>query len=322
MNDGLEAEVVADVPAIVDDKIVAIAEQAEKRIAAVMKIKETALKVTNKYDWTDQGGKPYLQVSGSEKVGRLFGVSWRLDEPKREDLGEGHFSYTFKGEFSLGGARIEVVGTRSSKDPFFSTRYEWTEKDGKKTKKKIILPASEVDSGNVKKGALTNCLGNGITRLLGIRNLTWEEVESVAGFTRAEVAQVQYGDKKKKGPSGTGSGPKGMATAAQVKKLCAMLTKEKIDHAAFKKANKVESFEELTKGRISKIFEEWEDTVKRFHSWEKLQGQAQGLERDEDTTKWNGLTPSDCPRAQQRIPKTNCQECPELEDCPGWESNE
>lgn len=164
-----------------DDQLLAVAAAAERRVEAVNKIKMLALRVTNARDWTDQGGHPYLQVSGAEKVARLFGISWRLDEPTREEHDDGHFSYSFKGYFSMGSAEIEVVGTRSSKDPFFA---------GSKDNPK---PPSEIDRNDVKKGAMTNCLGNGISRLLGIRNMTWEEVQA-AGVDRAKVGKVDFKD--------------------------------------------------------------------------------------------------------------------------------
>ena len=66
---------------ITDDTLISLAEQAEKRIDAMNKIKRVAIKLTNKHDWTDQGGKPYLQVSGAEKIARMFGISWRISEP-------------------------------------------------------------------------------------------------------------------------------------------------------------------------------------------------------------------------------------------------
>lgn len=183
-----------DLPAIADDKLVSMAEAAEKRIDAVNKIKKLSLRVTNAHDWTDQGGKPYLQVSGSEKIARLFGISWRIGEPVLENLEAGHFSYTYKGEFTISGARIEAIGTRSSKDGFFKA-YKWT--DGEK----IELPPSEIDRGDVKKGAYTNCIGNGITRLLGIRNLTWEELAE-SGISKDSVSRVDYKGKDGKTKEG------------------------------------------------------------------------------------------------------------------------
>jgi len=163
-----------------DDNLIKIAEAAEKRIEAIKKIKQAALSVTSKHDWVDQGGKPYLQASGGEKVGRTFGISWRIDEPVLTAEEDGNYSYTYKGYFTLGSATVEVIGSRGTKDPFFS-RAHGADK-----------PISEIDRNDVKKAALTNLIGNGITRILGIRNLTWEELEA-AGINRGTAGKVEYG---------------------------------------------------------------------------------------------------------------------------------
>ena len=180
----------AILPAIADQTLIEVADQAEKRIGAMNKIKRVALKLTNLHDWVNENGRPYLQASGGEKVARLFGISWRIFEPVRESLEGGHFTYTYHGEFSLAGATIEAIGTRSSKDGFFK-RYD---------KERVELPPSEIDPGDVKKSAYTNLLGNGITRLLGIRNLTWEDLKEFAGITIDQVASVAY-RKEGKAPS-------------------------------------------------------------------------------------------------------------------------
>ncbi len=178
----------SDLPAISDNSIIAMAEQAEARIKAVNKIKKMSLKVTNYHDWVDQNGKPYLQASGGEKVARLFGISWRIDEPVKEELEGDHYTYTYKGYFSLAGAEIECIGTRSSKDGFFK-RYSGSGEDRKE------LPASEIASSDVKKSALTNLIGNGITRILGIRNLTYEDLEE-AGINVPDITKVRYTQKE------------------------------------------------------------------------------------------------------------------------------
>lgn len=189
-----EVVVREDMPPIGDDFLIQVADQAEKRIDAVIKIKRVALKVTNARDWTDQNGNPYLQVSGSEKIANLFSISWRIEEPKYDEEPDGHFTYSIKGEFSLGGRTIEVEGTRSSKDPFFN-RYDYT-KPKDSSGKHPNLPPSSIDKGDVKKAALTNLYGNGITRILGIRNLTWDDLAEFAGITKETVTSIQY----KKGP--------------------------------------------------------------------------------------------------------------------------
>ncbi len=184
-------------PAIQDDFLIQVADQAERRVDAVMKIKRVSLKVTNARDWTDQNGNPYLQVSGSEKIANLFNISWRIDEPLYEEEPDGHFTWTYKGYFTLGGRAIEAIGTRSSKDAFFN-KYEYGEKDGNGKASRTLLPPSAIDKGDVKKAALTNLFGNGITRILGIRNLTWEDLKEFAGITKEQVSSIQYrkgGDK-------------------------------------------------------------------------------------------------------------------------------
>lgn len=163
------------------DVLLDAVKEAEARIDAVNRIKKAALKVTNPQDWVDQNGKPYLQASGAEKIARLFNISWRLEEPIYEQEEDGHFSYTYKGYFTMKGITIEAIGVRSSKDGFFK-KYD---RNGNP------LPVSAIDKGDVKKAAFTNCLGNGITRLLGIRNLTWEDLESV-GIKKSNVTTVAY----------------------------------------------------------------------------------------------------------------------------------
>lgn len=177
-------------PAIASNELISIADQAEKRIDAIVKIKKVALKVTNKFDWTNQQDRPYLQVSGSEKIANLFNISWRIDEPRLEFEDDGHFTYTFKGEFSLAGRTIEVEGSRSSKDPFFK-KYDYS-KDEHGKSIKTEKPISAIDKRDVKMAALTNLLGNGISRILGIRNLQWSDLEEFAGIKKDEVSGIEY----------------------------------------------------------------------------------------------------------------------------------
>ena len=193
---------VTEVPFIADDNLIAVAEAAEKRIEAMRKIKQLALRMTGPQDWTDQGGKPWPWASGAEKIGRLFGISWRIDEPELEREEGGHFVYTYKGYFTLAGVTIETIGSRSSKDGFFK-KYQG------KGNERIELPPSEIDRGDVKKSAYTNLLGNGIMRILGMRNLSWEDLET-AGISREAVTKVAY---KKDGKADTGIMPEAAKTA-------------------------------------------------------------------------------------------------------------
>jgi hypothetical protein len=58
----------------------------------------------------------------------------------------------------------------------------------------VLLPASEVDPTNIVKAAYSNMLVNAVTRVLGIRGLTWEDLERL-GFDRTRAARVQFKDK-------------------------------------------------------------------------------------------------------------------------------
>jgi len=193
------------IPAIADKTLIELAGEAEQRLDALNKIKRVALKLTNRHDWVDEAGRPYLQASGAEKIARLFGVSWRIFEPTIEELDGGHCVITYKGEFSVGGATIEAIGSRSSKDGFFK-KYKWVGEEGTK-KERVELPASEIDRGDVKKSAYTNLLGNGITRLLGLRNLTYADLQEFAEIKQADVTTVEYKRAGQKPSSQAGKAP-------------------------------------------------------------------------------------------------------------------
>lgn len=270
MNEVIDVTNNNDVPAIADDQLLAIARQAEARIDAVIKIKQLALKVTNASDWTDQQGKPYLQASGSEKVANLFNISWRIDEPTMEEETDGAITYIYKGAFSLGGRTIEVEGSRSSRDEFFK-KYEW--KNGQKVGEKPL------DRRDLKMAAMTNLLGNGITRILGIRNLTWEDLEQYAKIKKEQVSRVEYKTKgenkqplkepQKKGegaPVSTIKDPDAPATEPQLKAIHALLGKLNISDELekHKKISRIIGLPEqetitttakLTKGQASKVIE-------------------------------------------------------------------
>lgn len=277
-----EVSTMADVPAISDDRIIEMAERAEKRIEAVRKIKTLSLRLTNKHDWTDQNGKPYLQASGGEKIARMFGISWTIDEPTKENLEGGHYMYSYKGTFTAFGTSIEAIGTRNSKDGFFK-KYDYKKSKGKS--ERTELPASEIDPGDVKRAAYTNCIGNGVTRLLGIRNLTWEEIEQHSGVKRSDVSKIEYKTGgKASGPkeTSTGNGDQEKATGPQFKKLYAMLKGKNFadeDIDTFKDFLK-EKFNtsELTKKNMSIVFDLFPKICEQFLEWEKTPKQETGPE--------------------------------------------
>jgi len=170
-------------PALIEhDALVELAEKSEKRIEAVKKIIRAALRITNHRDWVIIAGEPYLTASGAEKVARLFGISWydmKIEEEEREDEKGKFFMFTCKAKFKLGETEIEAVGTSSTRSKFFG----WVK--GK------LRELHEVDIPSVKKTAMTNCILNGVKRLLGLRNLTLEDLKS-AGISIDKITRVTF----------------------------------------------------------------------------------------------------------------------------------
>ena len=222
-----------------DDALLRIAEQAEKRIDAVIKIKQVALKVTNDRDWVNQDGSPYLMASGAEKIGNLFDISWYFlePEPQRVQHDDGHYTYTYRAKFSLGGREIDVEGSRSSKDGFFRQYANGKEKS-------IHDRDNERD---VKMAAYTNLLGNGITRILGIRNLTWEDLSKFASIDKTKVKGFEY--KKKDQPPITPP-----ARASEKKQVPAQ--PESGEHEEFISEAQAKRFFALAKANPAKLTDE------------------------------------------------------------------
>lgn len=154
------------------DNILYLAEKAEQYITAMNKIMDAALRITNELDWVLIGGVPYLQESGATKVAMLFGISIQLiGKPVIECDALGYKTFTYKARFMLKDQFVECEGSRSSSEDFFAGK-DNPEK-GKKKKK-----PDEIDERDVKMAAYTNCLNNGIKRLIpNLRNIDIETLE-------------------------------------------------------------------------------------------------------------------------------------------------
>lgn len=175
-------ELDSEIGILSNDNILALAEEAERRIDAINRIMNAALKVTNEKDWVLIAGEPYLQESGATKVARVFGIGWKIKDgyPIIDVDPDGHFTYTYEMVFKMGNVEIEATGSRSSKDEFF------TGKDNPEKGKTAKKP-QDVDKRDVKMSAYTNCINNGIKRILpGLRNLSIEDMEK-AGLNMGKM---------------------------------------------------------------------------------------------------------------------------------------
>ncbi len=163
---------------------------AERRIKTVKKIISIALKITTYRDWVNQNGNPYLVHSGAEKVARLFGIrlsNINTEKVWAEDTVGRYYIYKTTGTATLPGKfdSIEALGTCSQRDPFFGkARGEF-------------LPTDEIDETNIMKASYSNFTVNAITHLLGLRNLTWEELKE-AGIDKGKIQEIKYQSGSKK----------------------------------------------------------------------------------------------------------------------------
>lgn len=184
------------------DNILYLAEKADKYIAAMNRIMAAALKITTEYDWILIGGKPYLQESGTTKVARLFGISIQLiGQPTVSFDNEGYKTFTYKARFMLKDQFIECEGSRGMKDDFFA----------KAGKDKPLKKPDEIDERDVKMAAYTNCLNNGIKRLIpNLRNIDISELEN-AGLDISKIQGYTFKSGSKGGSAPANAEESGLA---------------------------------------------------------------------------------------------------------------
>jgi hypothetical protein len=165
--------------------------RAEKYLELMKRIRLNAIKLTSTMDWSNQGGKPYLEKSGCDKIASAFGM--RISETTFEkeqitdDAGE-YVLYTCSAHGAWNNVEASEVGTCSTRDDFFG-------KSGGKYK-----PLSEVDITDIKKKAFTNCMNRLVKRLLGL-SFSWEELKELSenAISQETVQKVEFNSGKKGG---------------------------------------------------------------------------------------------------------------------------
>ena len=194
MNDELEVKETQEsalAPAANIQSLEKTVQQAEKYIEVLQRIRGASLKLTNTRDWTNEGGNPYLQKSGCDKIASAFGVRITETTFEKENITDDKGEYVIYTCTSTGAWNNNIAtesGTGSTRDAFFGR------KGGKD------LPLSEIDLTDIKKKALTNCMNRLIKRLLGL-SFTWEEIGELTAnkITPANVQKIEYGQGNKGG---------------------------------------------------------------------------------------------------------------------------
>lgn len=193
-------------------------EMIEKRIDYFNRLERILIQRTKSKDWTDFKGKPWLGDAGAE---RFLGPCGIVVEFARDEHGLPHFvreefddergkCYVFRifGTASIGGRppKIDVCGSSSTRKRFFA---EYKDAKGNKAYRAL----AEIDLNHVQNDALSDIYRDAVVRLLGLRGLTWEDLERM-GIRRGEGGTVTFdgstpGQEKKTAPRQSSSSSRG-----------------------------------------------------------------------------------------------------------------
>ena len=156
----------------------------EKRNKLLERVLEYAIKATHPEQWTDLGGSPWPSAAACESMARRCGVKWHgLQHNKRMSSDERGDFYLYECtgtvELPSGFDSIEALGTCSSRDTFLGTETN------------AGRELSEIDEGSIMKAAFSNFIVNGVTRLLGVRRLSWARLAEL-GIGRDGMSKVEF----------------------------------------------------------------------------------------------------------------------------------
>lgn len=149
-------------------------EGAERYVNLMDKIRLMAIRLLSPVDVSNQGGKPYIEKSGCDKIAAAFGVQLYDVDIMRENLTDeqgDYFVYTCSGRGHWNNHHESEIGVCSSRDDFFGSK--------KSENGKVYKPLSEVDVCDIKKKAFTNFANRIIKKLIGL-SFTWEELAELS----------------------------------------------------------------------------------------------------------------------------------------------
>jgi len=199
---------------------------AEKRAAFVTGVRKLAVSQTRTQDWLcrkqKNGAANYdLMVTGAERIRTFCNIGFtnktRREEEWTKEAGRG-YTITFSADCFIGNPKtglLPVLGSCESSDDFFST--EHVEKtynpenpedqalvasgegrvshDQKTIYIRRRIPASEIDKTLIEKAALSQLICNGVSRVLGIRKMSAEDLKGY-GIDTDKIAGFEYGSGK------------------------------------------------------------------------------------------------------------------------------
>lgn len=220
--------------------LVALEKRVEGQLVAYDRLLKATVSRTLPSDWVDQSGIPYLMATGAERIARPWGIYIKNVQVTKEDRSDAkgdYFIYWAKGIVGsrLLDSELEFMGSCSSRDKFFGL------KDGQ------LKEIEDVDETNIRKKAWNNLFINGVTRLLGLRRLSWQFLKD-CGIEKTGVTRVDYG----------GKGATTNVSEAQTKLLYAKMmgkvkegASEEVMKEDFEKQFGVKEFKDLPKNKMN-----------------------------------------------------------------------
>lgn len=156
----------------------------ERRNEMMTRILDYAIRATHPGQWCDLGGKPWPTAAACEVMARRCAVSIKNVQtnkvPSTDDKGP-FYMYVVTATAQLPGGydSLEAMGTCSSRDSFLGTET----REGR--------PLSEIHEDDILKAAYSNMIVNAVTRLLGVRALSWDRLTQ-GGIEQSKTAKVDY----------------------------------------------------------------------------------------------------------------------------------
>lgn len=217
----IEADIIAEKAGLPTPLEVELdSQKAIARISAIGRVIDGCAKVsiqrTNPKDWVRLSHKDkqgnihesfYLQATGAQKIRPIWGIYYRDRQITKETYPDGTYAYIVTGKVGskvldqlYGEVIVEIDGGRNSADTFFT--------------KGERIP----DPMDVRKAALANWEARAITALIGLKNMTPEDLEK-NGIELSKIAGVEFK------PGSEGGGKTDIISQAQQKRLYAIANK-------------------------------------------------------------------------------------------------
>jgi len=174
-----------------------VIEIAQKRIKWMDELISMSLARLRPGDVVSLEGRPYIVSDGCYKIARLFGLKIKYtglpQKVEAQDKKGTYFYFVHAATVSLpNGDSIDVIGNCSSRDPFFGkVEGNWR-------------PLEDVDVLDIMQKAQTNTDRKGIAKLLGLNNITWDDVAKYSKISQADCASFSF-RKPAKGQTATSS---------------------------------------------------------------------------------------------------------------------